>query len=235
LSTTPTSREHRDRRCRGALSRTRQPEAKHASDATFSSYDDVALASDILALIDELREPAFLVGISMAAGAAVIAAAEAPTQVTGTALLGPFVRDPQGGAMAKLLFRILLTKPWGPAAFLSYYPQWLPGTKPADYRQHKAQVRENLRRPGHWPAFVQTTRTTHAPAERRLSDVHVPAVVVMGAADVDWKDPAAEAAWIGEQLHARVVMVPPSWPSVSAWRSPASTNMWTDSTASTVC
>jgi len=30
----------------------------------------------------------------------------------------------------------------------------------------------------------------------------------MGAADVDWKDPAAEAAWIGEQLHARVVMVP---------------------------
>lgn len=178
------------------------------SDATFSSYDDVALASDILALIDELGEPACLVGNSMAAGAAVIAAAQAPTQVTGIALLGPFVRDPQGGAMAQLLFRILLTKPWGPAAFLSYYPQWLPGTKPADYQQHKARVRANLRQPGHWPAFVQTTRTTHAPAERRLSDVRVPAVVVMGAADVDWKDPAAEAAWIGEQLHARVVMVP---------------------------
>jgi pimeloyl-ACP methyl ester carboxylesterase len=178
------------------------------SDATFSSYDDVALASDMLALIDELGEPAFLVGNSMAAGAAVISAAEAPTQVTGIALLGPFVRDPQGSVMAKLLFRILLTKPWGPAAFLSYYPQWLPGTKPADYQQHKAQVRENLRRPEHWPAFVQTTRTSHAEAERKLSDVHVPAVVVMGAADVDWKDPAAEASWIGGQLHARVVMVP---------------------------
>lgn len=178
------------------------------SDATFSSYDDVALASDILALIVELGEPALIVGNSMAAGAAVIAAAEAPMQVTGIALLGPFVRDPQGGAMAKLLFRILLTKPWGPAAFLSYYPQWLPGTKPAGYQQHKARVRENLRRPGHWPAFVQTTRTTHSPAERRLSDVRVPAVVVMGAADVDWEDPAAEASWIGEQLHARVVLVP---------------------------
>ena len=178
------------------------------SDATFSSYDDVALASDILALIDELGEPALVVGNSMAAGAAVIAAAEAPTQVTGIALLGPFVRDPQGGAVTKLLFRILLTKPWGPAAFLSYYPKWLPGTQPADYQQHKTQVRENLRRPGHWSAFVQTTRTSHAEAERRLSDVQVPAVVVMGAADVDWKDPAAEASWIGEQLHARVVMVP---------------------------
>ena len=100
------------------------------SDATFSSYDDVALASDILALIDELGEPAFLVGNSMAAGAAVLATAEAPTQVTGMALLGPFVRDPRGGALAKLLFRILLTKPWGPAAFLAYYPQWLPDPSP---------------------------------------------------------------------------------------------------------
>lgn len=30
----------------------------------------------------------------------------------------------------------------------------------------------------------------------------------MGAADVDWKDPAAEAEWIGERLHADVVLVP---------------------------
>ena len=178
------------------------------SDATFSTYDDVALAGDILALVDELGEPAFLVGNSMGAGASVIAAAEAPAKVKGLALLGPFVRDPQGGAVAKLLFRVLLTKPWGPAAFLSYYPQWLPGPKPAGYEEHKARVRENLRRPGHWKAFVQTTRTSHAPAERRLSEVQAAAVVVMGTADVDWKDPAGEAAWIGERLHADVVLVP---------------------------
>jgi pimeloyl-ACP methyl ester carboxylesterase len=178
------------------------------SDATFSSYDDVALASDILALVDKLGEPAFLVGNSMAAGACVISAADAPAKVKGLALLGPFVRDPPGGALTKLLFRILLTKPWGPAAFLSYYPQWLPGQKPAGYEPHKKRVRDNLRRPGHWAAFVQTTRTSHAPAERRLSAVQTPAVVVMGTADVDWKDPAAEATWVGEQLHAEVVMVP---------------------------
>ncbi len=114
----------------------------------------------------------------------------------------------EGSAFAKLLFRILLTKPWGPAAFLAYYPQWLPGPKPPGYQEHKARVRDNLRHPGHWPAFVRTTRTSHAPAERRLSEVRVPSVVVMGTADVDWKDPAAEAAWIGEQLQAEVVMVP---------------------------
>jgi pimeloyl-ACP methyl ester carboxylesterase len=178
------------------------------SDANFTSYDDVALAGDILALIDLLGEPAFVVGNSMGAGAAVIAAAEAPAQINGLALLGPFVRNPQGGVLGRLLFRILLSKPWGPAAFLSYYPQWMPGPKPVGYEEHLARVRENLRRPGHWKAFVQTTRTSHAPAERRLSEVKAPAVVVMGAADVDWKDPAAEAAWIGEQLEADVVMVP---------------------------
>jgi pimeloyl-ACP methyl ester carboxylesterase len=178
------------------------------SDATFASYDDVALASDILALIDELGAPAVVVGNSMGAGAGVIAAAVAPSKVSGLALFGPFVRNPQGAALQKLLFRIMMTKPWGPAAFMAYYPQWLPGRKPAGYDEHKARVRANLRRPGHWKAFVQTTRSSHAAAELRLREVQTPTVVVMGAADVDWKDPAAEAAWIGKALRAEVVMVP---------------------------
>ncbi|HZJ06679.1 MAG TPA: hypothetical protein VFD59_14560 [Nocardioidaceae bacterium] len=90
---------------------------------------------------------------------------------------------------------------------MSFYPQWLPGTKPEGYDEHRARVRENLRLPGHWKAFVQTSRTSHAPAEQRLDAVKAPSVVVMGAADVDWKDPADEAAWIGRRLRADVVMV----------------------------
>ena len=41
-----------------------------------------------------------------------------------------------------------------------------------------------------------------------MDDVAAPAVVVMGADDIDWKDPAAEADWIGQRLGAEVVMVP---------------------------
>jgi pimeloyl-ACP methyl ester carboxylesterase len=178
------------------------------SDATFSSYDDEALASDALALVEELGGPAYLVGNSMGAGAAVIAAAERPDAVLGLALIGPFVRNPAGGRLALLLFRLLMTKPWGPAALMAYYPQWVPGERPEGFDEHRAAVKENLRRPGHWKAFVQTTRTTHDPAEARLDDVRAPAVVVMGSADVDWKDPAAEAAWIGDRLGAEVVMAP---------------------------
>jgi pimeloyl-ACP methyl ester carboxylesterase len=178
------------------------------SDSTFTAYDDEALASDALALVDELGGPAILVGNSMGAGAAVVAAAEAPASVTGLALLGPFVRDLEGNALSALAFRLALLRPWGPAAVMSFYAKWFPGTRPEGYDEHAAAVRENLRRPGHWKAFVRTTRTSHAAAEARLDEVRCPAVVVMGADDIDWKDPAAEATWVGERLGADVVMAP---------------------------
>jgi pimeloyl-ACP methyl ester carboxylesterase len=175
------------------------------SEATFTAYDDVALASDTLALVDELGGPAYIVGNSMGAGAAVIAAADRPDAVLGLLLIGPFVRNPPG-ALAMLMFRLALLKPWGPAAFMSYYPKWTPGEKPEGYDEHTAAVAANVRR--NWKAFVQTTHTTHAPAEDRLDDVRAPAVVVMGTDDVDWKDPAAEASWIGQRLSAEVIMAP---------------------------
>ena len=89
-------------------------------------------------------------------------------------LVGPFVRNPPGGGLATLMFRAALVRPWGPAAFRGYYPKWLPGERPEGYDEHTAAVAENLRRPGHWKAFVRTTRTTHAPAEARLDDVRAP-------------------------------------------------------------
>jgi pimeloyl-ACP methyl ester carboxylesterase len=178
------------------------------SDATFSSYDDLALASDLVALVEELGGPAVLVGNSMGAGAAVIAAADRADLVSALTLVGPFVRNPPAGRLGTLLYRLTLTKPWGPAAFMAYYPKWTPGVRPEGYAEHRAAVAANLRRPGHWKAFVATTRTSHAPAEERLPRVQAPAAVVMGSDDVDWRDPAAEAAWIGGQLGAEVVMAP---------------------------
>jgi pimeloyl-ACP methyl ester carboxylesterase len=178
------------------------------SDPTFSAYDDEALASDALALVAELGGPAYLVGNSMGAGAAVIAAAERPEDVLGLALLGPFVRNPPGGRLSAWMFRLALLKPWGPAAFRSFYPKWTPGVRPEGYDAHAAAVAENLRRPGHWRAFVRTTRTSHDAAEARIGDVNASAVVVMGTADVDWDDPAAEARWVGDALGAEVVLAP---------------------------
>ncbi len=179
------------------------------SDDGFSSYDDVALASDLLALIDELGGgPALVLGSSMGAGAAVIAAAQAPEKVAGLALLGPFVRQPKLNAAKTLMMRAVLMKPWGPAAWRAYHRSAYPGRKPADFAAQERAMMASLRRGGHWRSFIATTHTTHDPAERVLDQVKAPALIAMGAADPDWPDPAAEAKWAADRLNAELLIVP---------------------------
>ena len=174
------------------------------SDATFSAFDDVALASDALALIDELGGgPALLVGNSMGAAAAVIAAAERPSAVAGLALLGPFVRETKGNPLLPLLLRAALLRPWGPAMWRSYYRSCFPTRLPADHDEYWARTRRSLR----WRAFQRTTRTSHAPAQRRLPEVQAPTLVVMGTKDRDWPDPVAEARWVAEALRGELLLV----------------------------
>src|SRR5450755_2741249 len=75
------------------------------SDATFSSYGDQETADDVTALIGELGGPAVIVGNSMAAGSAVLAAAQWPGLVSGLVLVGPFVRTPAVGAVQRFALR----------------------------------------------------------------------------------------------------------------------------------
>jgi len=179
------------------------------SDTTFSRYDDIAAGTDVLALIAHLDEAsAILVGNSMGAGAAAWAAAESPSAVAGLVLIGPFVRDVPTSVFARLAFRLLLHKPWGPTAFGNYVPKLYPGRRDGDFVGHLGEIKENLRQPGHWRAFVATTRTSHAPVEARLGEVSAPVLVVMGEADPDFADPAAEARLIAGRLDAEVVLVP---------------------------
>jgi pimeloyl-ACP methyl ester carboxylesterase len=170
------------------------------SDATFDAYDDVAAGIDILALVEELGGPALVVGNSMGAGAAVWAAAEGPDLVAGMVLVGPFVRQTPINPLMAWTFRLAMSGPWAPAVWSAYLPSLYPGRKPPDFAQHRNAIRTSMRQPGHAKAFTQTTRTSHAPAEARLPRVQAPALVVMGTADPDFPDPAAEAAWILDHL-----------------------------------
>lgn len=170
------------------------------SDATFTSYDDVAAATDVLALIDELGGPGVVVGNSMGAGAAVWAAAERPDLVCGIALLGPFVRPAPINPLMAWAFKVAMSGPWAPVMWNAYLPTLYPGRKPADLDAHRAAIRASMQKPGRAKAFIATTRSSHAPAEARLHEVKAPALVVMGTADPDFKDPATEAAWIVDQV-----------------------------------
>ncbi|WP_326561893.1 alpha/beta fold hydrolase [Micromonospora sp. NBC_01796] len=180
------------------------------SDDGFRDHDDEALASDALALVDHLGGPAFLVGNSMGGSAAILAAAAEPTKVTGLALLGAFVRDPKLNPVMGLAMRLLLLKPWGPAAWRMYLKTLYPGRPPADQAEHLAEVAASFRRGDHWRSFVKTTKLSHAVVEGRLDAVRAPALVVMGEKDPDFTDPAGEARYTAERLGGELMLVPNS-------------------------
>lgn len=177
------------------------------SDVTFASYGDVETAGDIVALVEELGGPAVVVGNSMGAGSAVIAAAARPELVRGLVLVGPFVRNGKISAMQRLFFQIAMAPLWAALVWKSYLPKLYAGRKPDDFENYRRQVIANLRRRGYAKAFSRTTHTSHDPAEAQLGHVAAPAIVVMGEQDPDFPDQKAEAAWIGDALHAEVVMV----------------------------
>jgi pimeloyl-ACP methyl ester carboxylesterase len=178
------------------------------SDATFPSYGDKETAGDVIALIAELHGPAVLVGNSMGAGAAALAAARHPDLVAGLVLVGPFVRNGQTSTMRRLLLRVAMAPPWAAISWKSYLPKLYAGRRPADFGAYRDQVIASVRRPGYEKAFSLTTRTSHDPVETRLPDVKAPALVMMGEQDPDFPDPRAEADWIASVLGAQVVMVP---------------------------
>jgi pimeloyl-ACP methyl ester carboxylesterase len=179
------------------------------SDTTFSAYGDIETAGDVSALIEHLGGPAVIIGNSLAAGAAALVAADHPAQVTGLVLVGPFIRNPKMSALMLAVFRAMMAPLWAATSWKYYLPTLYAGQKPADFDEYRASVIASLRRPGYAKAFSLTTRQTdHAPVEARLADVATPVLVIMGDRDPDFTDPAAEARWIGETLHAEVVMVP---------------------------
>jgi pimeloyl-ACP methyl ester carboxylesterase len=180
------------------------------SDAGFASYGDAETAGDIIALVEALGGPAVILGNSMAAGSAVIAAAERPELVSGLVLVGPFVRDPATSTFQRVLFRFAMTPLWAAAVWKSYLPRLYAGRRPDDFGAYRGQVVAALHRPGHARAFSRTTHTSHAAAVARVGAVKAPTLVLMGEQDPDFKDPKSEAAWIADALHGRAVMVPAS-------------------------
>ncbi|WP_395836360.1 alpha/beta fold hydrolase [Cystobacter fuscus] len=178
------------------------------SDHGFTRYGDEATAEDLLAAIDAFGDgPAYLVGASMSAAAAVIAAGRRPEAVAGLVLLGPFLRNGAGRA-AQLALRVMLSRPWGPAIWRYYAASLWPGLGREEARARAAKTTQLLTRPGRWRAFTATARTDHAVVTPWLASVTAPSLVVMGEADPDWKNPRAEAEWIVQQLGSQVLMVP---------------------------
>jgi pimeloyl-ACP methyl ester carboxylesterase len=166
----------------------------HGESSTgFASYAAHDIGDDVAALLEaeDLRD-AVLVGNSISGGAVCHAALEAPERVARLVLVCPFVRDMPADRWLRPLVPILFGGPWGAWAW-GMYRATLFTTAPEDHADNQAAVLANLREPGRLAATRAMIRASKAPIAARLDQVSVPSLVVMGAEDPDFSDPAAEA------------------------------------------
>ena len=178
------------------------------SAAEFDAYGDEATADDYLAVIDTLGGgPAVLVGASMSAAAATIAAGRRPDKIAGLVLMGPFLRNGLSGTMRSVL-HFALARPWGPAIWRPQAAKLWPGLG-VSAKSRAAETTEKLTRPGRWPAFRATATTDHSVVAPWIDKVQAPVMVVIGDSDPDWKDPVAEAKWVASNFSGAELLVVP--------------------------
>ena len=177
------------------------------SDIQWSDYSVAGIGQDILALVRALDAgPAILIGDSMAAGAAIWAAVEAPELVKALVLLGPVVRGEVSSAF-RMLLTALFVRPWGPAMWVTYFKRLFPTRKPADYAEYTAALKQNLSEAGRLEALHQMMLASKAASEARVQWVSAPTLVLMGTKDPDFKDPETEARWIAGELKGSFEMI----------------------------
>lgn len=177
------------------------------SSTRFADYSVASVGADLLALIHSLDAgPAFVVGTSMAAGAAVWASVEQPRSIAGLLLIGPAVHGEVSGPN-RLLYSLLFSRPWGPALWNSYYKTLYPTRKPDDFGAYTAALQSNLREPGRIEAVLRSMLASKSASEQRLAQVNVPARVIMGSKDPDFKQPEEEARWVADRIKATYHMV----------------------------
>jgi len=171
------------------------------SSVGWSEYTVGAVGSDMLALIKHLQAgPALIIGDSMAAGAAVCAAADGPELVSGLVLIGPFVRVMMPKVLSVVMAQVVAGQLWGAAFWTKYYSTLYPTNKPADFAEYLDHLKKNLKEKGRLKALRGMLSDTKAASEARLAKVKVPTHLVMGSKDPDFKQPAQEVQTIKERL-----------------------------------
>ncbi|MFI6316533.1 alpha/beta fold hydrolase [Nonomuraea sp. NPDC050556] len=171
------------------------------SSAEWDDYSQTAVGSDIVALLEKLDAPgAVLLGNSYAGGAVVHAAADAPERVAGIVPIDGFLRAVRPTVVVRLIAS-------SPRLWSLYYGRAHPTAKPADLAQHRARLVALLREPGRHQAMRAMLLNGAPEAEHFISEVHCPVLVLMGARDPDFPDPAAEARTQASLLRGQAVMI----------------------------
>jgi pimeloyl-ACP methyl ester carboxylesterase len=178
------------------------------SSVDWPAYSPALVGADIVAMVRHLgTSKAFIIGNSMAGGAAVWAAAEIPDRIAGIVLIDPFTREMPTSSFLLAFLKVAMMRPWGPSFWSMYYGSLYKSAPPADLDSYRAALAANLKEPGRIEATKAMIFASQAPCEARIPEVHAPVLVVMGTRDSDFDDPAAEADWVATHLHGKKLMV----------------------------
>ncbi|MBY8872979.1 alpha/beta hydrolase [Micromonospora sp. PLK6-60] len=157
------------------------------SSSRWPSYTPAEVGADLLAVVRELGGgPATLVGASSSGAAVVFAAADAPELVNGIVQIGPFVARPN-----RLLLLAQDLVLLSPRLFGLFHRTRFADVRPADDAAFRREMVARLR------GRMDAVRGVVAPVEphwtERARAVRQPVLVLMGAKDPDFRDPAAQA------------------------------------------
>jgi pimeloyl-ACP methyl ester carboxylesterase len=177
------------------------------SSVGWNDYSVASVGRDLVALIEHLgEERALIIGTSLAAGAAIWAAAEAPARMSGMVLIGPAVHGEVNLGNA-LFYRALFMRPWGVKVWQWFYATLYPTRKPADFASYSAALGVNLKERGRIESVLAMALASKRASEERLSLAKSPALVVMGSKDPDFPKPEEEAKWVANAVGGRYVMI----------------------------
>ncbi|MDI1464993.1 alpha/beta fold hydrolase [Catellatospora sp. KI3] len=163
----------------------------HGESSTgWGRYGSDACAEDALALIAHLGGPAVVVGHSATTASAIRAAASAPDRVTAIVLIAGFLNEVELNPVLKLAVAAVTRSAllWTRGFYAGLYK----AAKPEDFPAYLRRLQANMGEPGRLAALrglLADAREGNA----AIPGVTCPTLIVMGTADPDFPDPAAEA------------------------------------------
>lgn len=149
----------------------------------------VQIARAVVALVEHLGGPAIAVGHSFTPDSALLATQLSPERIVGAIAIGPWATTPKQAWPMRALSRLVASTPW----MWSLFYRSLHHAPPADLAEHRRRITASMRRPQGTEAVATMAGGTTKDAVAARASQTAPVVIVMGAADPDFGDPAAEA------------------------------------------
>lgn len=182
----------------------------HGESPVADSYGVAEAAGSIADLIRDLDAgPAVVVGCSFAPAAATWMAAEQPELVRSLVMISPHL-DEEGGMMASVqraAMSILLRGPVAAPLWRRSYRGWYKTTPPADLDEEIERIAAMFRSPSRRKAARDTLLASREGLAGRMDRYDGPSLLVFGAADDHFADPAAEARRIAGRMGSQALMV----------------------------